>query len=86
MGTPEYAVPSLQLLSANFDVVAVYTQPPSKSGRGNKLQTSPVHKFAEDAGIPVFTPKTLKEPMAQLEFFELKADLAVVVAYGLILP
>lgn len=86
MGTPEYSLPSLELLSANFDVVAVYTQPPSKSGRGNKLIKSSVHTFAEDTGIPVYTPKSLKDSIAQQEFVELNANLAVVVAYGLILP
>lgn len=87
MGTPEFAVPSLaEIVSAGHDVVAVYTQPPRPAGRGMAARNSPVHGYAESCGLPVFTPKSLKGPDEQSVFRELGADVAVVVAYGLILP
>jgi methionyl-tRNA formyltransferase len=88
MGTPDFSCPTLQaLLDDNqFDVVAAYTKEPKISGRGHKLVDSPVHKLALLNNLQVFTPKTLKTKESQLEFKSLNADIAVVVAYGLILP
>lgn len=87
MGTPDFAVPSLAaLIEAGHEVVCVYSQPPRPAGRGQQVQTSPVHRFAEEHGIPVRTPKSLRNAEAQAEFAGLNADAAVVAAYGLILP
>lgn len=87
MGTPQFSVETLErLVEANYDVVAVYCQPPRPSGRGHKLTASPVHQKAHMLGIPVFTPKSLRNAEAQATFQALNPDLAVVVAYGLILP
>lgn len=87
MGTPDFAVPALAALhSAGHDIVCVYSQPPSRSGRGKKLRPSPVHAKAEALGIEVRTPKSLRKEEAQAEFAALQADIAVVAAYGLILP
>ncbi|KAA0681837.1 methionyl-tRNA formyltransferase [Roseomonas genomospecies 6] len=87
MGTPDFAVPSLRALAdAGHEVVCVYSQPPRPAGRGQQVQKSPVHRFAEERGIPVRTPKSLRNAEAQAEFAGLKADAAVVAAYGLILP
>ena len=87
MGTPEFAVPTLvEILAAGHEVVAVYTQPPRPAGRGMGERKSPVHLQAESSGIPVFTPRTLKDSAAQEVFRSHQADVAVVVAYGLILP
>ena len=87
MGTPDFAVPTLlQLAAHGHEIAAVYTREAKPSGRGMKLQPTPVAREAERLGIPVLTPKTLKSPDA-LEAFRLhKADAAVVVAYGMILP
>lgn len=88
MGTPAYAVPTLQALhDAGHEIVAVYSQPPRPAGRrGLELKPSPVHEAAERLGIPVFTPKSLKSDEEQAAFNTLEADAAVVVAYGLLLP
>ncbi|NBX66462.1 MAG: methionyl-tRNA formyltransferase [Proteobacteria bacterium] len=87
MGTPHFAVPALEaLMTAGHEIAAVYTQPPRPAGRGQQVQKSPVHDCAEKHGLPVFTPKTLKTPESQTEFSAHKADVAVVAAYGLILP
>ncbi|MFO1241515.1 MAG: methionyl-tRNA formyltransferase [Sphingomonadaceae bacterium] len=87
MGTPEFAVPSLDLLVANgHDVVVVYTQPPRPAGRGKSLTPSPVQRRAEALGIDVMTPTSLRDTHAQSQFSALNADIAVVAAYGLILP
>ena len=88
LGTPDFAVPTLQALMAapDFDVIAVYTQPPRQAGRGKRLRASAVHQAAENHNIPVYTPVSLKGGEVQGEFADLGADLAVVVAYGLILP
>ncbi|WP_448202680.1 methionyl-tRNA formyltransferase [Azospirillum sp. sgz302134] len=87
MGTPDFAVPSLRaLVEAGHEVACVYSQPPRPAGRGQQVQKSPVHRFAEEHGIPVRTPKSLRNAEAQAEFAALKADAAVVAAYGLILP
>jgi len=88
MGTPEFSVPTLRLLvDAGHRVVAVYSQPPRPGGRrGLDLQKSPVHQAAELLGIPVFTPVNFKDPEERKKFRDLDADVAVVVAYGLLLP
>ncbi|OIN85633.1 MAG: methionyl-tRNA formyltransferase [Alphaproteobacteria bacterium CG1_02_46_17] len=89
MGTPDFSVPALENLIANprLDVIAVYTQPPRPAGRGQKLKLSPIHEVANQHNIPVHTPKSLKKDSAAIEdFIKLKADIAVVAAYGLILP
>lgn len=87
MGTPDFSVPTLsEILAAGHDVVAVYCQPPRRAGRGMAERRSPVHAFAEASGILVLTPRSLKTPEAQAVFAGHHADVAVVVAYGLILP
>lgn len=87
MGTPDFAVPTLaEILNAGHEVVAVYSQPARPAGRGMADRPSPVAAFAEKAGLVVRTPKGLKKPATQQAFADLKADVAVVVAYGLILP
>ncbi len=87
MGTPHYSVPALSaLIDAGHEIVAVYSQPPRRSGRGMEEKKSPIHELAEANGVPVFTPKSLKSENEQREFAGHNADLAVVVAYGLILP
>lgn len=87
MGTPEFAVPTLtEIVSSGHDVVAVYTRAPKPAGRGQAERKSPVHQAAENFGIPIFTPRSLKQAPEQEVFASLDADLAVVVAYGLILP
>ena len=88
MGTPDYAVPTLRaLVAAGHEVVAVYSQPPRPSGRrGLETLPSPVHRAAEDLGLTVHTPTSLKTPEEQSRFSGHAADVAVVVAYGLILP
>lgn len=87
MGTPDFAVPTLsELVGAGHDIAAVYTQPPRAAGRGQKSRPGPVHRFAEDAGLPVLTPVSLRDAEAQSIFAAHNADVAVVVAYGLILP
>lgn len=87
MGTPDFSVPTLSaLIDAGHDIAAVYSQPPRPKGRGMDVQKSPVHSFAEKMGLPVFTPKSLKKSDAQDIFRSHEADLAVVIAYGLILP
>ena len=86
-GTPAYAVPTLDALSASgHTIAAVYTQPPRAAMRGRKLRPAPVAVRAEAAGIAVRTPTSLKPAEAQAAFAALEADLAVTVAYGLILP
>ena len=88
MGTPEFAVPTLAALAGyGHDIVAVYTQPPRPAGRrGLETVKSAVHQQAEILGFPVRTPSSLKEETEQQAFCELDADVAVVVAYGQILP
>lgn len=86
-GTPEFSAIHLKaLLESKHQLIGVYTQPDRPAGRGKKLQASPVKQLAEEAGIPVFQPATLKDPAAQAELAALGADALVVVAYGLILP
>lgn len=86
MGTPDFAVSALEKLIKEHNVVCVYTREPKLSGRGNKLNKTPVHLIAEANGIEVRTPKTLRNTEELQKFTELKADVAVVAAYGLILP
>ncbi len=87
MGTPDFSVPTLsEIVGAGYDVAAVFTQPPRPAGRGMEERKSPVHVFADEAAIPVFTPKTLRRVEIQEEFASLAPDVAVVAAYGLILP
>ncbi|MET0841574.1 MAG: methionyl-tRNA formyltransferase, partial [Methyloceanibacter sp.] len=87
MGTPDFAVPALRAIcDAGHEVLAVYTQPPREAGRGMSVRKSPVHEAAEQAGLPVLTPATLKSPGEGKRFGAIGADAAVVVAYGLILP
>ena len=87
MGTPEFAVPTLdRLIERGHDVAAVYCQPPRPAGRGKALRPSPVQLRAEAAGIEVRTPRSLKDPEAQAAFAGLRLQAAVVAAYGLILP
>jgi len=88
MGTPDFAVPALQaLVAAGHEVVAAYTQPPRPGGRrGKELTPTPVHKAAEALGIEVRHPTSLKGAEEQADFAALGADIAVVAAYGLILP
>ncbi len=87
MGTPEFALPTLEgLLAVGVDLVGVYTQPDRPKGRGKKLAASPVKKLALKHEIPVFQPQKLRDPLAVKELQELQPDLIVVVAYGQILP
>jgi len=87
MGSPEFAVPSLNaLVEAGHDVIAVYSQPPRPAGRGKGERKTAVHERADELGIAVRTPKTLRDEEEQAKFRGLDADLAVVAAYGLILP
>jgi methionyl-tRNA formyltransferase len=87
MGTPDFSVPVLQaLVDGGHEIAAVYCQPPRPAGRGKKTRPSPVQVCAEKTGLPVRHPVSLKSPEAQAEFAALNADVAVVVAYGLILP
>jgi methionyl-tRNA formyltransferase len=87
MGSPEFAVPSLDaLVEAGHEIAAVYAQPPRPAGRGKADRKTPVHERAEGLGIEVRTPKTLRDENEQAEFRTLDADVAVVAAYGLILP
>ncbi|WP_294323203.1 methionyl-tRNA formyltransferase [uncultured Sphingomonas sp.] len=87
MGTPEFAVPILQaLVDAGHQVVAAYSQPPRRAGRGKALTPSPVHRLAESLGIEVRVPESLRDAAVQADFVALNADVAVVAAYGLLLP
>ncbi|HSZ74928.1 MAG TPA: methionyl-tRNA formyltransferase [Rhizomicrobium sp.] len=87
MGTPEFAVPTLaRLIAAGHEIAAVYSQPARPKGRGLASEDSPVAKLAKSHGLDVRTPVTLKDAEAQGLFAALKADIAVVVAYGLLLP
>jgi len=87
MGTPPFAVPTLAALhAAGHEIACVYTQPPRPAQRGKKVQQSAVHNWAEEHGLAVRTPKSLRSEEAQDEFAALDLDVAVVAAYGLILP
>jgi len=86
MGTPDFALTALQKLYKKHEIICVYTRAPKEAGRGQKLVKSPVHIFAEEHGIEVRTPKTLRNEEEQQKFVALNADISVVAAYGLILP
>ncbi|UJQ95972.1 methionyl-tRNA formyltransferase [Mariluticola halotolerans] len=87
MGTPDFSVPTLtELVVRGHEVVAVYSQPPRPAGRGQAERKSPVHLAAEGFGIPVFTPKNFKDAADRDVFAAHGADVAIVVAYGLLLP
>ncbi len=86
MGTPDFAVTALKRIHDLHTVVSVYTQPPRPAGRGQQARPSPVQTFAAQHGLPVLSPATLKTSDVQQQFADLKADIAVVAAYGLILP
>jgi methionyl-tRNA formyltransferase len=87
MGTPDFSVPVLDaLVEAGHEIAAVYCQPPRPAGRGKKDRPTPVHARAEALGLPVRHPVSLKDDASQAEFAALGAEVAVVVAYGLILP
>lgn len=87
MGTPDFAVKSLLALhEAGHNIVAVYSQPPKPAGRGQQMQKTAVHLAAEQLGIEVRTPKSLRDPVEQEKFAALNLDATVVAAYGLILP
>jgi methionyl-tRNA formyltransferase len=86
MGTPDFAVPTLLEIAGQHEIVAAYTRPPRPAGRGMAPQQSPVAREAARLGIPIFTPKTLKDGAVIAAIGELNADAAIVVAYGLILP
>ena len=87
MGTPQFSIPALKALhQSQHQICAVYSQPPRPSGRGKKLKLSDVHKEALDLGLTVHNPRNFKSEKDQAIFRELKADIAVVVAYGLVLP
>ena len=87
MGTPDFSVPVLEaLVGAGHEIAAVYCQPPRPAGRGKKLRPTPVHARAEALGLEVRHPESLKTLESQADFAALNADVAVVVAYGLLLP
>ncbi|WP_419737747.1 methionyl-tRNA formyltransferase [Ruegeria sp.] len=87
MGTPDFSVPVLDaLVNAGHEIAAVYCQPPRPAGRGKKDRPTPVHARAEALGLEVRHPVSLKSPEEQAAFAALNADVAVVVAYGLLLP
>ena len=86
-GTPDFAVPALAaLIAAGHDIAMVLTQPDRPAGRGMKLKASPVKVLAEQHGLTVFQPLTLKDPQAQARIAEVQADAMIVAAYGLIIP
>jgi methionyl-tRNA formyltransferase len=86
MGTPEFSVPILQALAAQHEIVAVYSQPPRPAGRGKAERKNPVQMCAEALGLPVRHPVSLRTQSAAEDVAQLQCDVAVVVAYGLILP
>ena len=87
MGSADFSVPTLvKLIEAGHEIACIYSQPPKRSGRGKKVNLTPVHEMALNFGIPVRTPENFKPEIEKSLFFDVNADLAVVVAYGLILP
>ena len=87
LGSADFSVPTLlKLIEAGHEIACVYSQPPRRSGRGKRVNLTPVHEMALKFGIPVRTPENFKLEADKSLFFDLNADLAVVVAYGLILP
>ena len=86
MGTPDFAVPSLEKIHKEYHVLSVYTQPPKKSGRGLKTKLNPIHEISNDYNLPVKTPQNFKSFDIIEEIKNLKPDFIIVVAYGIILP
>ena len=86
MGTPDFAVPSLKLINSNFNVLAVFSQPARPNGKGLKTKKSSVETAAKELNLNIITPLTLNDEQIFSEFNQLKPDLVVVVAYGLLLP
>ncbi|MBD3763385.1 MAG: methionyl-tRNA formyltransferase [Rhodobacterales bacterium] len=86
MGTPDFSVPALRALAGRHDIACVYTQPPRPAGRGQQPRPSPVQAASQALGLAVRHPARLRDPQDQADFAALGADVAVVVAYGLILP
>lgn len=86
MGTPDFAVPALKKLHEAIRVSCVFSRPPAPSGRGKKLRYSQVHQTAMQLGIPCETPETLRDPLAVYRLKQLRPDVIIVAAYGLILP
>src|SRR6185436_10550242 len=87
MGSPEFAVPTLaDILAAGHDVACVYSQPPRPAGRGKQVQKTAIHEFAESRGLEVRTPENFRAAADRKALADLKLDVAVVVAYGLLLP
>ncbi len=86
MGTPDYAVPSLEILVADYEVVGVVTQPDRPVGRGRVVVPPPVKQVAQGQGLPVYQPQTLRDPAAQAQIAAWRPDVIVVAAFGLILP
>ena len=86
MGTPDFAVPSLEKIHKEYHVLSVYTQPPKKSGRGLRTKLNPIHEISNDYNLPVKTPQNFKSFDIVEEIKNLKPDFIIVVAYGIILP
>ena len=86
MGTPDFAVPSLEKIHKEYHVLSVYTQPPKKSGRGLRTKLNPIHEISNDYNLPVKTPQNFKSFDIIKEIKDLKPDFIIVVAYGIILP
>lgn len=86
MGTPDFAVPSLEKIHKEYHVLSVYTQPPKKSGRGLRTKLNPIHEISNDYNLPVKTPQNFKSFDIIEEIKNLKPDFIIVVAYGIILP
>lgn len=86
MGTPEFAVPTLQMLSDHFEVIGVFTQPDKPAGRGQHLAAPPVKRFAQERGLSIFQPRTLRDAAVQAQLTKLAPHVVVVAAYGLLLP
>lgn len=86
-GTPAFALPMLEaLFESPHEICAVFTQPDRPAGRGQKINASPIKQFAVENHLPIFQPNTLRDPQIQQQIADLKADVMIVVAYGLILP
>ena len=86
MGTPDFAVPSLEKIHKEYHLLSVYTQPPKKSGRGLKTKLNPIHEISNDYNLPVKTPQNFKSFDIIKEIKNLRPDFIIVVAYGIILP
>ena len=86
MGTPEFALPGLQSIYKNFNLIGCFTQPSRPSGRGQKISHSPVKNFCKKNNIPVFTPENFKEKKEINLIKKMECDILIVAAYGIILP